>query len=109
MSSVGDVSVLYGPSISEKQKPWFKRIYINSNGRAYPCVSFIYRRSDIEAPSIYEYESELAFISDFVKFSKMFCCDYQEHGDLRQCSLNCGTYVENFDYDTMNSLRMKND
>lgn len=109
LSSVGDVSILYGPRITIKQKPWFKRIYINSNGRAYPCVSFIYRKSEVEAPSIYEYESELSFISDFIKFSKRFCCEFQDHGDLRQCSLNCGTYVENFDYDTMNSLRIKND
>lgn len=101
----GNMDFLYKKNHSAPVKPWFKRIYINSDGNCYPCVSFIYGKTKVEPISIYSYNHTFEFFSDFIKFSKEFCRCFQALGNTTQCKLNCDFYMNNFEYDNLESIR----
>ena len=96
---------LYEKKYSQKVKPWFKRIYINSDGNCYPCVSFIYAKTNVRPVSVYDYNDSFKFFTDFIKMSKQFCQSYQALGNTTQCKLNCDHYINEFEYDDIESLR----
>ncbi|MFG1484538.1 radical SAM protein [Halobacteriovorax sp. RZ-1] len=104
-SSRGNMDFLYKKEYSLPVTPWFKRIYINSDGNCYPCVSFIYARVSSKPISIYSYESTFEFFTDFVKFSREFCRCYQALGNTTQCKLNCDFYMNDFEYDNLESIK----
>ncbi|MFG1500134.1 radical SAM protein [Halobacteriovorax sp. XZX-3] len=101
----GNMDFLYDKKYSKPVVPWFKRIYINSDGSCYPCVSFIYTSTEVKPVNIYSYESTFEFFSDFIKFSKEFCNCYQALGNTTQCKLNCDFYMNDFEYDDLESIK----
>ncbi len=104
-SELGNMTFLYEKSYNKKIKPWFKRIYINSDGNCYPCVSFIYAKTQVAPVSIYKYVRSFDFYSEFIKFSRSFCDCYQALGNTTQCKLNCDFYMSEFSYDSIESIR----
>lgn len=101
----GNMDFLYKKDYSKPVKPWFKRIYINSDGNSYPCVSFIYARTEAKPVNIYNYEKTFEFFSEFIKFSREFCRCYQALGNTTQCKLNCDFYMNEFEYDNLKSIK----
>lgn len=103
-SELGNMTFLYEKSYNKKVKPWFKRIYVNSDGNCYPCVSFIYAKTKLTPVSIYNFKHSFDFYSGFIKFSKSFCDCYQSLGNTTQCKLNCDFYMSEFGYDSIESI-----
>lgn len=104
MSQNGNVSVLY--SADQKFKnyaPDLEKLYIDTNGDCYPCVSFSKYKTKLKAPNILEDKSLLIFLMELNQFKKSFCECFQKEGDLRQCSLNCGIYPK-FKYDDIKDI-----
>ncbi|MGI4994135.1 radical SAM protein [Halobacteriovorax sp. GFR7] len=104
-STRGNMDFLYKKDYSLPVTPWFKRIYINSDGNCYPCVSFIYARIDSRPVNIYSYKSTFEFFTSFIKFSREFCSCYQALGNTTQCKLNCDFYMNEFEYDDLESIK----
>lgn len=109
-SPKNDVSFLfndYDPLTEPLIEPNKKFMYINHNGDAYPCVSFVKYKTQIIPPNIFNHESWIEFMKKFLTFQQAFCHEYRSFGDKRQCLLNCGVY-NSFCYDTVKSLNAGN-
>lgn len=104
VSKNGNVSILY--SVDQKIKsytPDLEKLYIDTNGECYPCVSFTKYKTKLKAPNILTDKPLLVFLMELNQFKKSFCECFQKEGDLRQCNLNCGIYPK-FKYDDIKDI-----
>lgn len=104
ISKNGNVSVLY--EVDRKTHnftPDLEKIYIDTTGECYPCVSFSKYKTNLRPPNLLSSAGPLVFLMEFNQFKKSFCECYQKEGDLRQCNLNCGVYSK-FNYDRIKDI-----
>lgn len=102
-----NVSVLYSEAEEGKlpYSPAERRLFINSNGDCYPCVSFVKYKTLHRPVNVGNYQRTSAFLEAFRRFQKSFCPTYQREGDIRQCQLNCGVFTNNYKYDDLEDLK----
>lgn len=107
LSQNASVSELYGPPSGQGRgyTPNEKHLFINSNGDCYPCVSFVKYKTEHRPINIFGFSKTSEFLEEFRPFGRKFCECYQKEGDIRQCRINCGVFVDNYRYDGREDLK----
>lgn len=110
LSKKGDVSILYldkNSNIVQKSEltPKNDFLYINYDGKLFPCPSLVNHKLDFSVPEICKDDLPWNSLKKFYDLRKMMCECYLTNGDSRQCVVNCEIY-RNFEYDSIEELEV---